>query len=107
MDGEKDTVSKLERYPTVHEQPDGTILAVAATGTSSRESLLSWIRFLGRLTNYDNKLSNKIRIYTSDPPDSLFSRMIFKVNNCHGSHSKLSQDSRFILILHRLFKIIA
>jgi len=46
MDGEKDTVSKLERYPTVHEQPDGTILAVAATGTSSRESLLSWIRFL-------------------------------------------------------------
>jgi len=46
MEGEKDKVNKLDQYPTVHEQPDGTILAVAATGTSSRESLLSWIRFL-------------------------------------------------------------
>lgn len=31
---------------TVHEQEDGTILAVCATGTSSRDSLLSWIRSL-------------------------------------------------------------
>lgn len=28
---------------TVHEQEDGTILAVAATGTSSKNSLLSWV----------------------------------------------------------------
>jgi len=27
----------------VHEQEDGTILAVAATGTSSKNSLLSWV----------------------------------------------------------------
>lgn len=32
--------------PTVHEQDDGTIVALCATGTSSRDSLLSWIRLL-------------------------------------------------------------
>ncbi|CAG7819738.1 unnamed protein product [Allacma fusca] len=32
--------------PLVHEQEDGTILAVCATGTSSRDSVVSWIRFL-------------------------------------------------------------
>jgi len=48
MDGvkEKKEELKVNRYPTVHEQEDGTIYAVCATGTSSRESLLSWIRFL-------------------------------------------------------------
>lgn len=34
----------------MHEQEDGTILACCATGTSSKDSLLSWIRFL----NMDN-----------------------------------------------------
>jgi len=32
--------------PSVHEQEDGVILAVCATGTSSRDSLVSWIKFL-------------------------------------------------------------
>uniref|UniRef100_T1J3B0 Evolutionarily conserved signaling intermediate in Toll pathway, mitochondrial n=1 Tax=Strigamia maritima TaxID=126957 RepID=T1J3B0_STRMM len=32
--------------PSIHEQDDGTILAMCATGTSSRDSVLSWIRFL-------------------------------------------------------------
>ncbi|KAA0202646.1 hypothetical protein HAZT_HAZT009909 [Hyalella azteca] len=32
--------------PSVHEQKDGTILAICITGTSSRDSLLSWIRLL-------------------------------------------------------------
>ncbi|XP_012255105.2 evolutionarily conserved signaling intermediate in Toll pathway, mitochondrial [Athalia rosae] len=31
---------------TVHEQEDGTIFSVCATGTSSRDSLLSWVRCL-------------------------------------------------------------
>ncbi|KAL7635925.1 UNVERIFIED_CONTAM: hypothetical protein RMT77_013742 [Armadillidium vulgare] len=31
---------------TVHEQEDGTIMATCATGTSSKDSLLSWIRLL-------------------------------------------------------------
>jgi signaling intermediate in Toll pathway protein len=36
----------LVRQPSVHEQEDGTIFAMCATGTSSRDSLLSWIRSL-------------------------------------------------------------
>ena len=31
---------------SVHEQSDSTILACCATGTSSKDSLLSWIRYL-------------------------------------------------------------
>jgi len=34
--------------PSVHEQPDGVILAVCVTGTSTRDSLLSWIRLLAK-----------------------------------------------------------
>lgn len=37
---------KLILPPSVHEQEDGTYVATCATGTSSRDSLLSWIRFL-------------------------------------------------------------
>lgn len=32
--------------PSVHEQEEGTVLGMCATGTSSRDSLLSWIRLL-------------------------------------------------------------
>ncbi|KAE8744644.1 hypothetical protein FOCC_FOCC008773 [Frankliniella occidentalis] len=38
--------SAVVEAPSVHEQEDGTILAVCATGTSSRDSVLSWIRLL-------------------------------------------------------------
>lgn len=33
-------------YPSIHEQQDGTIFALCATGTSGKDSLLSWIRHL-------------------------------------------------------------
>ena len=46
MDGEKAPGGTVARLPSVHEQEDGTILAVCATGSSSRDSLLSWIRRL-------------------------------------------------------------
>lgn len=48
MDGvkPKNPSTGLARRLSVHEQEDGTVLAVCATGTSSRDSLLSWIRFL-------------------------------------------------------------
>ncbi|CAH1365258.1 unnamed protein product [Tenebrio molitor] len=36
----------LKKVPSVHEQEDGVILALCATGTSSKDSLLSWIRHL-------------------------------------------------------------
>lgn len=38
--------TELARLSTVHEQTDGIILAIGATGTSTRDSLLSWLRIL-------------------------------------------------------------
>jgi len=38
--------NEVAPYPSVHEQEDGCILAVCATGSSSKDSLVSWIRFL-------------------------------------------------------------
>ncbi|KAK7022793.1 hypothetical protein SK128_004685 [Halocaridina rubra] len=40
------TDTSLIKKLSVHEQDDGTIMAICATGTSSRDSLLSWIRLL-------------------------------------------------------------
>jgi evolutionarily conserved signaling intermediate in Toll pathway len=34
--------------PTVHEQDDGNILALTITGSSSKDSLRSWIAFLSK-----------------------------------------------------------
>jgi len=67
MDGQKETVEgmKVDRYPSVHEQEDGTIFAVCATGTSSRESLLSWIRFLEK---ENPKLSELAVLFTLQSP---------------------------------------
>ncbi|CAG0925501.1 unnamed protein product [Notodromas monacha] len=45
---EKDLLPVKALTPSVHEQADGVILAACATGTSSRDSLLSWIRLLQR-----------------------------------------------------------
>jgi len=45
---EEEKPKALEVPPSVHEQEDGTILAMCITGTSSKESLTSWIRFLER-----------------------------------------------------------
>lgn len=38
------TVKKPKR--SIHQQDDGTIYAICATGTSTKDSLLSWIRLL-------------------------------------------------------------
>nr|CAB3515614.1 unnamed protein product [Spodoptera littoralis] len=53
---------------TVHEQDDGTIVSVCATGTSSRDSLLSWIRLLEKHGN--PQLSNIPVIFTLTAPPS-------------------------------------
>ncbi|XP_067949229.1 evolutionarily conserved signaling intermediate in Toll pathway, mitochondrial-like [Watersipora subatra] len=34
--------------PSVHEQPEGTIMAMCITGSSSKDSLVAWINFLQR-----------------------------------------------------------
>ncbi|ODM95421.1 Evolutionarily conserved signaling intermediate in Toll pathway, mitochondrial [Orchesella cincta] len=43
---EEEFIDALETVPTVHEQEDGVILGVCCTGSSSRDSVVSWIRFL-------------------------------------------------------------
>ncbi|XP_077491335.1 evolutionarily conserved signaling intermediate in Toll pathway, mitochondrial [Amblyomma americanum] len=43
--GEK-PYSDVAKPSTIHEQTDGIILAIGATGTSTRDSLLSWLRIL-------------------------------------------------------------
>lgn len=45
---EEEKPKALEVPPSIHEQEDGTILAMCITGTSSKESLTSWIKFLER-----------------------------------------------------------
>ena len=44
----EDAACFLAPERSVHEQEDSTILAVCATGTSTKDSLLSWIRLLQR-----------------------------------------------------------
>lgn len=65
MNGEKCKKDDVSRIPTVHEQEEGVILAVAATGSSSRDSLLSWIRFLER---ENPALSNLAVLFTLKSP---------------------------------------
>nr|CAG4642564.1 EOG090X07J4 [Evadne anonyx] len=64
--GEENLTSKdVLVPPSVHEQEDGTVLAIAVTGTSSKDSLLSWIRFLERKNPHLANLS--IMFATSSP----------------------------------------
>jgi len=65
MDGDKSPAGTVVKEPTVHEQEDGTILAVCATGSSSRDSLLSWIRTL-QTTNPN--LANLAVLFTLTSP---------------------------------------
>jgi len=39
----------LMKMPTIHEQPEGTILSIAVTGSSTKDSLICWIQFLQRM----------------------------------------------------------
>lgn len=41
----------MKAIPSVHEQEDGVIFSLCATGTSSKDSLLSWIRHLEKNGN--------------------------------------------------------
>ena len=65
MTGEKSGAGTVVKEPSVHEQEDGTILAVCATGSSSRDSLLSWIRSLEQ-TNPN--LANMAVLFTLTSP---------------------------------------
>ncbi|ELU08340.1 hypothetical protein CAPTEDRAFT_163254 [Capitella teleta] len=43
---EDEQPSELAIRPSVHEQEDGTVLAMCITGTSSKDSLASWLKYL-------------------------------------------------------------
>ena len=38
----------MSRPPSAHEQDDGTVLAICITGSASKDSLVSWVKFLER-----------------------------------------------------------
>lgn len=59
---------KLAVIPSVHEQEDGVILSVCATGTSSKDSLLSWIRMLEKDGN--PKLAQVPVVFTLKSPET-------------------------------------
>lgn len=68
------------RRPSVHEQEDGIIMAICSTGTSGRDSLLSWIRLLEQTNPRISKLpiiftlkapsGVENLITTHDPPEN-------------------------------------
>lgn len=75
---------------TVHEQDDGTVMAMCATGTSSKDSLLSWIRFLQR-TN--PKLSEIPVVFTlRSPPTAVTTINIQPENFSHSIETHCTQE---------------
>jgi len=71
----------LVRQPSVHEQEDGTIFAMCATGTSSRDSLLSWIRSLE--INGNPVLAKVPVLFTSKSPLGA----VVPINECDSAES--------------------
>lgn len=67
------------RQPSVHEQEDGIIFAMCATGTSSRDSLLSWIRSLEKDGN--PALAEVPVLFTSKSPLG----EVVPVSECDGA----------------------
>lgn len=82
----------LMKQKNIHTQEDGTILSLAATGTSSRDSLLSWIRLLQKS---NPKLKQLQVIFTLKAPN--FQVQSFqerqKQQNNEGSSSTTDSSS--------------
>nr|CAG4649391.1 EOG090X07J4 [Scapholeberis mucronata] len=73
--------------PSVHEQEDGTILAVAVTGTCSKDSLLSWIRLLEKKNPNIANLS--ILFSTSSP----LGKVVESIESSAPAPTKLLDDT--------------
>lgn len=63
----KPASAALMQQRNLHVQKDGTMLALCATGTSSRDSLLSWIRIL---ESSNPNLKNLQVIFTTKAPET-------------------------------------
>lgn len=62
---------------SIHQQDDGTIYAICATGTSTKDSLLSWIRLLEK--NGNPRLAYTPVLFTFRAP--VDDRALVVVNN--------------------------
>ena len=58
--------SQLAVAPTIHEQSDGTILAMCITGTGSRDSLVSWLTYLQEVCPNLSEIPVVFRIRTPE-----------------------------------------
>lgn len=65
---------KLKR--SVHQQDDGTIYAICATGTSTKDSLLSWVRLLEQ--NGNPELANIPVLFKFRSPVNDKALVVFK-----------------------------
>jgi signaling intermediate in Toll pathway protein len=63
---EEEAPKVLAVPPSVHEQEDGTILAMCITGSASKDSLTSWIRFLERSNRKLSQVPVVFRLRTPD-----------------------------------------
>ncbi|GAB6020368.1 hypothetical protein CHUAL_003077 [Chamberlinius hualienensis] len=63
---------------SIHEQEDSTIFAVCATGSSSRDSLLSWLRFLQKANPI---LNDHAVIFTLKAPTTAIAPVNFTSDN--------------------------
>lgn len=85
--------------PSVHEEVDATIFAICATGTSSKDSLLSWIRCLQKTNPILGKLSivfmfkNIIResLYIETGEQNKKQEESFSSSNSVGEEPRLQQ----------------
>jgi len=62
---EEEKPKALEVPPSIHEQEEGTILAMCITGTSTKESLASWIRFLEHSNEKLSQIPVLFRLHSS------------------------------------------
>lgn len=51
MSTKESAVDHKKPKRSIHQQDDGTVYAICATGTSTKDSLLSWIRLLEKHGN--------------------------------------------------------
>ena len=76
---------KVSLVKSVHEQDDGTIFAICCTGSSTKDSLLSWIRLLEEDGNADlskipvlfkfrSAIPNQLTVYENISEDSSVKR---------------------------------
>lgn len=84
---EKEVVVK-KPLRSIHQQDDGTIYAICATGTSTKDSLLSWVRLLE--TNGNPRLAHIPVLFKFRAP--VEDKSLVVVNNSDESRRRTPED---------------